>query len=319
MADLPKGFGIDVDNPIAVKPGKARPPRRDTKKVPPPNKSPKRKPTDEGKEDASSKRLKITELTDPTVQTFLGAASSKFFSEEEVKGWSSRSDEQIENVLISSAAQLHFHANHIKESNQKMRARLSQLETENKNMSKQLKGKDDQFKRMRSAKDTQIEKLNNSIKSMTESIDKLTKANSLLEEDKSNGWAVEKKALQKSSFSRGFRNYASGFLAVDPEYDFSKFGQETVDWIEKFKIDEADEIKAKRISLGLELPEVDEDASPDGTPILEDKIPTPIEEQEGHHNSSPAANAENTKNIEGIENTDKEPPSKDASPVKDAP
>lgn len=82
-------------------------------------------------------------------------------------------------------------------------------------------------------------------------------------EDQQHGWLAEKTKIQEDSFASGFKHYATGFLANDPEYDFTKFGEETVQWIKNFKVDEAATIKARRIELGLEEAEAVEDAPED--------------------------------------------------------
>ena len=63
-----------------------------------------------------------------------------------------------------------------------------------------------------------------------------------LEEEKESGWAAEKEKIKEDAFADGFENYAIGFLANDYEYDFTKFGQDTVDYITNFKVERAKDI-----------------------------------------------------------------------------
>lgn len=99
-------------------------------------------------------------------------------------------------------------------------------------------------------------------------------------EDQKNERAEERQKEKNASFEEGFKNYASGFLVVDPEYDFAKFGEDTVTWIADFKGQHAADIKAKRIVLGLEQASVGEkDASILETSIPLDVIPIQIDDE----------------------------------------
>ena len=67
--------------------------------------------------------------------------------------------------------------------------------------------------------------------------------------------------VENTSFAAGFRSYVTGFLAVDPEYDWSKFLPSTKAWVEQFKVDEAGAIEEKRLEIGLEVVAVSANAS----------------------------------------------------------
>ena len=54
------------------------------------------------------------------------------------------------------------------------------------------------------------------------------------------------------AFADGFRSYVTGFLAVDPDYDWSKFVPSTRSWIEEFKVQQAHAIEDKRLEIELE-------------------------------------------------------------------
>lgn len=83
-----------------------------------------------------------------------------------------------------------------------------------------------------------------------------------------NEWAEERQKDKDASFQDGVKIYDSRFLVVDPEYNFSKFGEGTVKLIETFKITNQGDIRAKRIALGIEEATVsEEDASILGIPI----------------------------------------------------
>lgn len=135
-------------------------------------------------------------------------------------------------------------------------ARLHELEAEKKRLTLQLKDSNRKWKRLCDEKDGQIRVYMNEVKDQAEIMDTLNKSNdvllkkneelkarlSILTEEQQSGWAEEKRKIETASFAKGFRFHATGFLANDPDYDFTKFGEETVKWISAFKIEEADAI-----------------------------------------------------------------------------
>ena len=61
---------------------------------------------------------------------------------------------------------------------------------------------------------------------------------------------------EQTFFAAGFRSYVTGFLAVDPDYDWGKFFPATRSWIEEFKVEEAKAIEEKRLAIELEAASV---------------------------------------------------------------
>lgn len=72
----------------------------------------------------------------------------------------------------------------------------------------------------------------------------------------------------EAAFTDGFRSYMTGFLAVDPDYDWAKFVPATRTWIEEFKVEQAQAIEEKRLEIGSEA------ASASASKFLENASPT---------------------------------------------
>ena len=90
---------------------------------------------------------------------------------------------------------------------------------------------------------------------------------------------------ESSSFAAGFRSYVTGFLAVDPDYDWSKFVPATRAWIEEFKVEEAKAIEEKRLATELEA------ASASTQKFLQQK------EDEARQEGEVEANADDTNSV----------------------
>lgn len=92
-----------------------------------------------------------------------------------------------------------------------------------------------------------IQDLNKCIENLNPEISTLKGHILEIEEDQKSGWAEEKNKNDEEHFEHDFRFYAVGFLANDPDYDFTNFGEET--------------IKARRIELDLK----------EGSPVAENE------------------------------------------------
>lgn len=63
---------------------------------------------------------------------------------------------------------------------------------------------------------------------------------------------AEKPKIKSDAYTEGFRGYLKGFFAVDPGYDWSKFGENTSKWMELFKVLEAEAISLKKAQIAVE-------------------------------------------------------------------
>lgn len=49
----------------------------------------------------------------------------------------------------------------------------------------------------------------------------------VLDNDRPNGWELERKLVREEGFTRGFNEWCSGFITNDPDYTFEIFDDET--------------------------------------------------------------------------------------------
>lgn len=207
------------------------------------------------------------------------------------KKWKSLSPEKENQAMIHASAQLLIASLGRAQRLEKEGARFKKAEAENSKLSNQIKDMERYHKKVCDQNEAEIRILKKEVDDYVEinehrstTIDNLNKEISELKarqeelvEDQQNGWKEEKAKIENESFSQGFRYYATGFLANDPDYDFTKFGEETVQWIEKFKVDEASEIKARGVELGLEEAEPVHQGAPEARNVENEEVVSPAQ------------------------------------------
>ena len=192
---------------------------------------------------------------------YFSRLADAFVLPSQMEAWSSRTDEQAQEAMRRAAAELFFHTSFNPSDTSKIKARLEDLEKENNDLKKSLAEADTERVELRTFKnkasvDISLLKrdesslrteLNATGRELTETSRKLVVAESEL---------VDLKARHEfdleNAFADGFRDYVAGFLAVDPEYDWSKFGEKTRDWVADFRRDEAAVIAEKREAIEAE-------------------------------------------------------------------
>ncbi|XP_074359941.1 uncharacterized protein LOC141700068 [Apium graveolens] len=303
MASLPKGFAIGASKKLRAR--KQAPTKVDPKpKTPPPVATPSPPPKiidtivfdiPEEVEDAPSKRQKTVPDDQSFVLRYLGASSVGDFSEDEVRGWTFRTEQQTEEAMVKDAAELHLHARQSANMAARLRARLAVTDTANSQAEDKVKSLEKHIALLTQEKDAEIrclegerahletEKavLEGNVSAMEKQMDSVIALNSTMQleldtlnDDRLHGWTEEKKLVYQHGFQAGFEEWCSGFIANDPEYTFLKFDADTHIWVNDFRIRAAESIKNKRIFLGLEA----EDASPDPAPLQTQ--PPPAEGQD---------------------------------------
>lgn len=140
---------------------------------------------------------------------------------------------------------------------------MNKLNAENKKLSKMIVDSDNKWKKDLDAKDAYIGVLKHDLQESIDHQQLLVDKNDQLEKEElkvqldvleieKSDWDNEKQRIEDLSFQKGFDFYLLGFIANDPDYDWSKFGPGCAEDIEEFKRVHADAIKAKRVELGLE-------------------------------------------------------------------
>ena len=137
MASLPKGFAIGASKKLRAR--KQAPTKVDSKaKTPPPVATPSPPPKiidttvfdiPEKVEDAPLKRQKVVPDDQSFVLRYLGASSVGDFTEDEVRGWTFRTEQQTEEAMVRAAAELHLHARQSANMAARLRARLAVTDT----------------------------------------------------------------------------------------------------------------------------------------------------------------------------------------------
>ena len=176
--------------------------------------------------------------------------------------WQQRNGEQAADACKRAAAELFFHLTCNPSDNEKLRASLDTANEDKKKLKQQLgasekdKAKLEEFKsnaerdisRLRTEADNLRIDLNKTAQDLSLSNDRVAELEKQVED-----LNTQLGAPNQSSFAEGFRSFVTGFLAVDPEYDWSKFIPATKTWVEEFRVEEAKAIEAKRMEIELEV------------------------------------------------------------------
>ena len=217
----------------------------------------------------SSKRPKITNSAsepsfDPPVTPagdWFGRMADTYFGPGRFHNWQQRNGEQAAEACRRAAGELFFHLTCNPSDTEKLKALLDTANEENADLKKQLAtaNKDKaELERYKSRAERDIPRLkldaDNLRTELNKTAQELTAASGRVlsletkVEDVENQLAV----AHETSFAEGFRSYVTGFLAVDPDYDWGKFVPSTRTWIEEFKIEQAKVIEEKRMEIELE-------------------------------------------------------------------
>lgn len=227
------------------------------------------------------------------VSSTLGPLVIPYVKDEDVHSWKNRSPSKENEAIIKASSEILVAALNLQSSLNASKARLKALKGEKEKMSKQLKDTSSNIEKLKAELDHKDryykQKLTNQaevLAGLNTTYDELEKEKDALVsqldgllEDQKNEWADVRQREKDASFEEGFKNYASDFLAVDPEYDFTKFREDMVKWISDFKVQHAAYIKEKRVAIGLEQATVDkEDASLPNSPIPVNMSPIQVDD-----------------------------------------
>ncbi|KAL8146950.1 hypothetical protein AgCh_004615 [Apium graveolens] len=167
MASLPKGFAIGASKKLRAR--KQAPTKVDSKaKIPPPIATPSTPPKiidttvldiPERVEDAPSKRQKTVPDDQSFVLRYLGASSIGDFSEDEVRGWTFRTEQQTEEAMVRAAAELHLHARQSANMAARLRACLAITDTAKSKAEDKVKSLERYIILLAQEKDAEIRRL----------------------------------------------------------------------------------------------------------------------------------------------------------------
>ena len=176
--------------------------------------------------------------------------------------WQKRNGEQAADACRRAAAELFFHLTCNPFDTEKLRVSLEAANEDKKKLKQQLgasekdKAKLEEFKsnaerdisRLKADADNLRTDLNQSAQDLSLSNERVTELEKQVKD-----LQTQLDAPNQSSFAEGFRSFVTGFLAVDPEYDWSKFIPATKAWVEEFRVEEAKAIEEKRMEIELEV------------------------------------------------------------------
>lgn len=184
------------------------------------------------------------------VHVYLGVSSVPHIVEEDIKGWSFHIEERVNTSLIRAAVELHFHTLQNQAMNARLRTRLATSENEKCNLQNQLKRYGGQLTKLKKKKDdkvlrfeTEMARLLGEMDVVKKQVEKVTTLNTslqlekdIIDDERLNGWAVEKIRVKDEGFAHGFNEWCSGFITNDPENTFEKFDAETQQWVKDFRV-----------------------------------------------------------------------------------
>ena len=272
---LPAGFGIGSGRAQSQgASGSRQVPKVSVSQPIPQKSSPKKKDLEKRKPKVtlnleSSKRQKVGESTSEfPYEAPVTAAGDWFAKMADVylgpgrfHNWHQRTGEQAAEACRCAAGELFFHLTCNPSDTEKLKARLDAANEENTNLRKQLadaekdKAELERFKlraekdipRLKLDADNLRSELNKTAQDLTASSGRALSLENTVEDLKS-----QLTTTHNEAFAEGFRSYVTGFLAVDPDYDWSKFVSSTRTWIEEFKVEQAQAIEDKRLAIELE-------------------------------------------------------------------
>ena len=296
---LPAGFGVTGGRAtnVGASSSKQMPKvsvSQQARKPPSPKKKVQEKRRNQELEVHSSKKSKLQESPSgfpfdapvTAVGDWFAKVADGYIEPSKFASWQQRNGEQAADACRRAAAELFFHLTCNPSDTEKLRASLDAAREENSKMKQVLaeaekdKAELEKFKtralkdisRLKSDADNLRTELNKTAQDLSNAGETVVSLEKKIEE------LGEKHAEDnRLAFADGFRSYVTGFLAVDPEYDWSKFVPATRAWIEEFKVQEAKAIEEKRLQIELET------ASDSARKFLEQA--SPLEARQDHQES----------------------------------
>lgn len=190
-----------------------------------------------------------------------GQLAETYVDPAHVEVWKGRTEHQALEAIRRASAEIFFHTHYNASDFEKNRARLEALEEENEKLKAEAKGTSQELSHLHAYKQnadksitllkSEESRLRTELNSMGQSLTAASERIYSLE----NEVTSLKNDLQSSkdaSFEEGFKSYVTGFLAVDPDYNWSNFGEDTLKWMEDFKVQEAQAITEKRALIEQE-------------------------------------------------------------------
>lgn len=266
MSGLPKGFGVsgevtenpprDVSKASLTK--KATTDRQPEGASRAPRKVPLHKHTIPTAGEGPSKRQRVTSSSSSMVSSNLGTLAEPFVTDAELKVWAGRPDKEVQRAMAKASVELYYYTMTRLNSVGELEARLKALEDDKAKLEAELEvalGDNDSLKK---ELDTQVATSKREEKTLRDLLqtrdaslaDALADVQEL--QNEASSLKAEMGKVKTDSYTEGFRGYLKGFLAVDPEYDWSKFGEDTTKWMEEFKALEAGAISQRRAQIDAE-------------------------------------------------------------------
>lgn len=280
MSGLPKGFGVSTAAGASTKvPGEASKKATAKKDDGAPRtlkRSALHRQVLPASGDAPSKRHKAAEPSPSLVSSNLGSLAEPFIRDTELKSWASRSEVEIQRAMAKASAELYYHTMTRLDSLSEKEARLKALEEEKSVLHKEVTTLSEDNTRLKADLDAHIvasKQEEQSLKGLLSAKD-ASLADALADVQDLQGEIASLKAdrekIQADAYTEGFRGHLKGFLAVDPGYDWTRFGEATARWMEEFKVMEASAISQRKAQIDAEKEKVSEQSEarpePDAAP-----------------------------------------------------
>lgn len=264
MSGLPAGFGVGAE--ITEDAPKAPP--KVTKKASvdlpdggapkPSRRVPLHKHTQSAAGEGPSKRQKVMGSSSSLVSSNLGTLAESFVKDSELKVWAGRPEKEVQQSMAKAAAEVYYYTmtrlKALEEKDATLKAGDEErafLKQELSDLLKQNGQLRKDFEEQVASSRTEKARLEDLISVKDASLaDALADVTDLQAEVSS--LKAEMVKVKSDAYTEGFRGYLKGFLAVDPEYDWSKFGEGTVKWMDEFKVLEADAIASKKAQIAAE-------------------------------------------------------------------
>lgn len=262
MSGLPKGFGVGTamgaPTKMCTEASKKAPQEKKGEGAPRPHKRPapqRHVPPSTG--EVPSKRQKAAESSS-LVSVNLGSLADPFVKDSELKHWAGRSEKEVQTAMARASAELYYYTMTRLTAMSDQEARLAALEEEKLKLKAEMAALSADNVRLRGDLDAQAAASKKEVQTLQDLL--LAKdaslADALADVQDLQGEVAAAKADQEKvkadAYTEGFRGYLKGFLAVDPDYDWTMFGESTVKWMEEFKVLEAGAIASRKAQIQAE-------------------------------------------------------------------
>lgn len=264
MSGLPAGFGVGAevaeDVPKVIpRVTKKAPAERQTQGAPKPSRRvPLHHHTQPATGEGPSKRQKVTSSSSSLVSSNLGALAEPFVKDAELKAWAGRPEKEVQQAMAKASAELYYYTMTRLNSVSDLEARLKSSDEDKAKLEAELEvtlGDNDRLKKELDTHMVNSKREEKSLKDLLRAKD-ASLADALADvqelQTEVSSLKAEASKVKTDAYTEGFRGYLKGFLAVDPDYDWSEFGEATAKWMDEFKVLEADAIASKKAQITAE-------------------------------------------------------------------